>query len=458
MPIIKEIISVTPKPQRKRKRTKKNKTKLNDNTLMVYNAPVSKNVKRKPRVARMRQVGQSFVVTHREYISDVTAASAAFSIIPWAGNPGVSSSFPWLATIANRYESYIFDKLDFIYEPICPTTTPGSILMAMDYDASDTPPSTKVQMMSYKDSVRTSPWDRRVFRAASSDLRKFGIQRYTRSSALAANQDIKTYDVGTFYIASQNTPATTTTLGELYVEYTVRLFTPQIPTTVQAAQSNRVSQVGSINIPAVGIPTFSSIVETLSPHPMCWLDQRTTTTGPVRLLFNFLSSTNGIFRISGTNPTFDSGGLLRTLGGMAPSGSIPGIRMNLLSPLSTGFPQTNAANLQQYTYLFKGSNATSGAGVSGIFPLQIQRPPSGSDWKFDVSFFPTESNLPVATSFPTTSGTWDFPAIELPVFTSVSASRAMIDTEINKIVRVDQFPTYDTLTKKSLFERLTDSH
>jgi len=225
----------------------------------------------------MRQSGETFIVTHREYIKDVTSANSGFGVSITPINPGLASSFPWLSQIAARFESYIFDRLDFVYQPICNTTTSGSVMMAVDFDALDVAPADKAILMANQHAVRCSPWDNVRYSSRSKNLHKFGIQRYVRSVAAPDKSDIKTYDVGNFFVASQNTPATTTSLGELYVEYTVRLFTPQIQTSLTTAVKNsNVSQMGTIVVPKVGndvAAAMKSIIYTDSDRPLMWLGQ-----------------------------------------------------------------------------------------------------------------------------------------------------------------------------------------
>ena len=62
------------------------------------------------------------LVTHREYIADITRNSNAFAVDTFNINSGLASTFPWLAQIAGRFESYTFERLDFVFESMVPTT------------------------------------------------------------------------------------------------------------------------------------------------------------------------------------------------------------------------------------------------------------------------------------------------------------------------------------------------
>jgi hypothetical protein len=166
-------------------------------------------------------------ISHREFIADITG-SELFGLTSFEINPGLSSLFPWLSNIAVNYETFKFTKLQFHYETAVSTTTGGSILLAVDYDAADAPPVNKREMMSYASATRSAAWQESTFNCRPSDLCKFVKERYVRSKT--ENGDIKTYDVGNFFIATQGTPAAE--MGELYVSYTVQLHTPQYNSNV----------------------------------------------------------------------------------------------------------------------------------------------------------------------------------------------------------------------------------
>jgi hypothetical protein len=167
------------------------------------------------------------VIEHREYLADVLG-SVGFASASYPMNPGLSKSFPWLSTIARRFESYVFEELEMIFETQAPTTSTGGIFIVQDFDASDAAPTDKVSAMSYRSAVRGPPWspDPVINRAHGEDLHKLK-SRYVRSvSALAANQDIKMYDVSNCFVCTQG-QASTAAIGELYVHYRVKLMTPQ---------------------------------------------------------------------------------------------------------------------------------------------------------------------------------------------------------------------------------------
>lgn len=214
----------------KSKKAKSAKQQPRPGTNAVVSAPVQKSFRTTKRPPSIWQTTRNSVrISNSEYIADITSASPNFSITSFPINPGLASTFPWLCLVATRFESYIFESLEFEYKPICPTSEPGKVILAVDFDAADPPPSSKIQIGMYQDAASTSPWDSCVYRCTKANLHKFMPQRYVRGGGNTG--DVKTYDTGNMFVATQNTADGTRTLGELWVHYTVRLATPQITAT-----------------------------------------------------------------------------------------------------------------------------------------------------------------------------------------------------------------------------------
>jgi len=167
-------------------------------------------------------------VSHREYIKDIVAGTgtpSVFSVEQLSCNPGQAGTFPWLSSLAQNFESYRFEKLKFDYETEAATSLGGTLVMALDYDASDASPQSKQIMMAYRGSVRSAPWTECCHSSDREDLNK-QKSYYVRPGPQPVNTDIKMYDTGILFVASQGVSTASSTLGELYVEYTVRLMTP----------------------------------------------------------------------------------------------------------------------------------------------------------------------------------------------------------------------------------------
>ncbi len=198
-------------------------------------------------------------IERREFVMDVSG-SAAFFLETFPINPGNQDLFPWLAAIAVNYERYRFEALEFLYVPACATTVTGSTVMSIDYDVTDSAPSSKAAMMQDLSSSSNSPWQPMCMKADVASANAIGPSRYTRLGGVPAGSDPKLYDIGNFYLANVG-QAGSTLVGELHVKYKVRLMTPQQASAIGAAYSVKATGAGVTKSSCFG--TSQTLVGTL---------------------------------------------------------------------------------------------------------------------------------------------------------------------------------------------------
>jgi hypothetical protein len=217
--------------QKRRRNGNGNGRKLSQ--IISTNAPVSRSNRisfRDPQISSIGRSKQSGVVScnirHRELIA-VIPGSVAFAVSEYPVQPGLSTSFPWLSTIANKWEMYRFNSIAFRFISRSSTAFTGTVSLAPDYDSSDDSPTSYQQLSSYQGVVSDSPWTSILCQLSPRATQLVANNRYIRSSVLSDNQDIKLYDVANFFIATVG-QAGTSSVGELWVEYDVVLSIPQI--------------------------------------------------------------------------------------------------------------------------------------------------------------------------------------------------------------------------------------
>lgn len=218
----------------------------------VIRAPVALTKINRTGVPQMSRLSNGdLVVSHREFLRDIPGSSG-FNVSKLAVNPGLSEAFPWLSQMATLYESYCFEKLDFEFQTMSPTTESGSVMMAIDYDASDPAPIDKQQMASYRGYARSAPWENFKQISRREDLSKRKTS-YVRNGGLNANEDVKLYDVGNLFVATQGQTTPANSVGELYASYRVKLMTPQLnnPALGNSKSSSFTDASGQ---PAVTVP------------------------------------------------------------------------------------------------------------------------------------------------------------------------------------------------------------
>jgi hypothetical protein len=171
-------------------------------------------------------------IQHREMFGTaITDDSVGDTVQSWTINPGWETMFPWLSGIAARYERYVFHSLSFEYLPRVPTSTAGTIILAVDLDPDDgDPPATeagRAQMLSFLGARETSIWNALNMPFPSGPLKERG-HLYVRTQT-AESIEPRTSDTGLLQLGMFGVSTTAGTLyGDLFVSYDVELFTPQL--------------------------------------------------------------------------------------------------------------------------------------------------------------------------------------------------------------------------------------
>lgn len=189
-----------------------------------HKAPVAKSYQT-TRTAKPRFESRSngdIVVHFREFIQDLNG-SVGLSTLVHPVNPANPAIFPWLSQIASRFDLYQFKKLKICYEPSCATTATGNVMFAVDFDPTDATFTQKSEFLNTRTHCRSAPWDKCSVSCLYEDLsrRKTYItaQNDTQFSDAAATASLYFGTIG---------QAGTSVIGEVYIEYSVLLQSPQI--------------------------------------------------------------------------------------------------------------------------------------------------------------------------------------------------------------------------------------
>lgn len=188
-------------------------------------------------------------VSRREYVAEIygpplvpgTSVCEPFALQQYAINPGLERTFRWLSQIASNFDEYELQQCIFTFKS---TTTEsgnqsngqvGTIIMATNYNAAAPVFREKNTMMQYAGSV-SSRLTETCIHGVECDPRLLSGSRgeYVRTNPVVTNQDIKTYDHGSFQIAIANCVSNLAnqSLGELWVSYTVKLRKPKFFTAL----------------------------------------------------------------------------------------------------------------------------------------------------------------------------------------------------------------------------------
>jgi len=218
------------------------------------NIPAMRDLASTTRVPRARTTQGAMRISHREFLGNVNPDTSnnwsIFSSYPI--NPGLPTTFPWLAGIATQFEMYRFHRLKFTFETATSVVTAGKLEFAFDYDAADPAPISEQALLTFKGAMTCSPYgDRRDLIADIKAMHTTLDKHYVRRATPPSATDIKTYDVANFYVAG--VPTSGTLWGSIFVEYDCEFFTPQSnpPPPVVAANVPVIPSYGAGNTPSM---------------------------------------------------------------------------------------------------------------------------------------------------------------------------------------------------------------
>lgn len=212
--------------------------------LPVRKAPVAQSVYSRPGYGVKVNTG-STRVTQREYVATLVYAAntTGFQKGEQLGfpandymNPVNTNIFTWASQIAKAFEFYKFERCALVYEPVCNTNVGGTVALAFENDPLDGLPGSFAQMSQYKGCVHGAPWAPHRMDIPFADLNRRRLY-YTS----VTDKDRRESDTGRFIVAAQDitvaagTAPSPTPLGQVYVEYTLRLWSPEVPTSTLGA-------------------------------------------------------------------------------------------------------------------------------------------------------------------------------------------------------------------------------
>lgn len=291
-------------------------------------------------------------IRNREYIQDIYTSftAGAFRADHFLINPGLYSTFPWLARIAGCFQSYKFNALMFQFrstsaDALTSTNTAlGTVVVATNYNSVDPPYQNKSQMENsqFGKSVRTSQSVNHYVECSNQET-ALSTHRYTRSQPVPSNQDARLYDLAQFSIASVGSQGMNSNIGELWVSYDISLFKPIEPSVTNLWDYRELAMRINSNITAsTPYGTAGTVYDRLTPTPITngifYSDYplQGTATAPVDSTMRIEVTAGGQFNITfpknNENPYFTV--LFYWNINSGTSGTVPSIATNTLSNLT----------------------------------------------------------------------------------------------------------------------------
>jgi hypothetical protein len=225
----------------------------------------------------------ALVVSHTEYLTDISGSNGATLISTVDLNPGVFSAFPWLSSIARRFETYRFRRLEYQYKQTTTTGESGVVALASCWNTNDEVPTTKDEIMNFEGTVKSSPWVDLTFNCLHANLKQ--RQSYfvrtgpvvppdndtSRGGVDNRAVDYNMYDTARLITLVED--LTTGVIGELYVRYEIEFMTPIVEFSPDLACTfTRPNDTTTIGCGAMERDPHSTFLVELS-QPVAAIDQ-----------------------------------------------------------------------------------------------------------------------------------------------------------------------------------------
>jgi len=212
---------------------------------------------------------RSVVVSHREFVQDITGTTA-FTATSFPITPTNNSLFPWLSQIAANFEEYRIHGMLFEFKTtsgmsVSSTNTAlGTVIMASQYNPNDPVFQNKIEMENYEFATTGGPFQDFLHPLECKPALTVAPQLYVSQPASSgAVIDLRLTNFGTFNIATTGMQASNV-VGELWVSYMVELLKPRISSVLVSNGSifgTFNSNVSNTNVFGTAASVITSLVE-----------------------------------------------------------------------------------------------------------------------------------------------------------------------------------------------------
>jgi hypothetical protein len=169
-------------------------------------------------------------VCHSEFLGEISS-TVAFTPTTYAINPGMFATFPWLSTIASRFQKWRNNGIVFFFKStaglaVAATNNAlGDIMGAVQYNYYAPALSTKQDLLLLSGSSNGKPAENQIFPVeARGDISRDPV-RIIRNSGVSG--DYNNYDWGKFTLATSGCQGANV-VGNLYVCYDITLIQPRL--------------------------------------------------------------------------------------------------------------------------------------------------------------------------------------------------------------------------------------
>lgn len=187
-------------------------------------------------------------VTHREFVGNVLSPGAGFANVSYPINASNSVVFPWLSSIARKYQRYKVHGMVFYYKSTSTDyNNSGTVAACVNYDAAELPYKSMSEILNAKFAVSCKP-SLHMSVPVECDPKEQPTQGYYIEHGDTTSRDARFTTMGKLNLATEGlTLPAGTVIGQLWIAFDVELMYPSI--SVAEADAS-VSRMGALSVTA----------------------------------------------------------------------------------------------------------------------------------------------------------------------------------------------------------------
>lgn len=207
------------------------------------------------RISGNRTTARPTVISHVDYMDATTSMTTEYNTREFVMNPGNSDTFPWLATLARRFELFEILDLCFHFTPTSSTQTPGLVALFWEPDWNDAVPTTSTQLMNNEYVSGGSAWLTHTLRIPNKMFKPNNTNAKRVRTDDSDLNERESHDFGRFYFITDNGTATEN-IGMLSVSYRFAFRVPQFHPIIDGYL--HLQKEGAVNLDAIlSVPNVS---------------------------------------------------------------------------------------------------------------------------------------------------------------------------------------------------------
>jgi len=221
------------------------------------NSIVQQTLRGTSSIPSMHNNGQTVVVRHKEFVTEVRGSIAFKVRASFELNPGRAATFPWLSAVASRFQEYRIRGLVWHYVPSSGSAVSssnaalGTVMLQTSYRSNDSEPINKAEVLNEYWSSEAVPSEA-FCHPIECDPKEnpFNVQ-YVRTGSVPDGDSTLLYDLGRTHLCVSGQQVSDTVLGDLWCTYEVELKKPII-------ESNVTSPTRAADVLTNGVVTSAS--------------------------------------------------------------------------------------------------------------------------------------------------------------------------------------------------------